>query len=80
MAPLAAGATGFVVSHNQVLTGKNAQPGYRLALVDANPNHTGTPEVRYLDTPFTRVEMPDFDTVFHHLDTATAWNRARAPF
>ncbi|MGN7226474.1 helicase-related protein [Dietzia maris] len=80
VAPLAAGTTGHAVSHNQVLMGKNAQPRYRLALVANDAGHGGTCEVRYLENPFAKVEMPDYDTVFHHLDAVAAWDRAKAPF
>ena len=32
-----AGATDFFVTHNEVMTGKNAAPRYRLALVEGRP-------------------------------------------
>ncbi|MBB0998116.1 DEAD/DEAH box helicase family protein [Dietzia maris] len=78
--PLTAGTNGYAVSHNQVLTAKNSQPRYRLALVAGSPGHGGTHEVRYLDNPFSKVDMSDFDTVFHHFDPREAWNRAKVPF
>ncbi|MDV8002803.1 helicase-related protein [Rhodococcus sp. IEGM 1408] len=78
--PLAAGTTDLSATHNQVLSGKNAQPRYRLALVAESTGRNGTHEVRYIDNPFTNVEMPDFDTVFHQFDAASMWDRGRTPF
>ena len=48
------GAKDFFVTHNEVMTGKNAVPRYRLALVRVDPRGAQHDEVRYLDDPFAR--------------------------
>ena len=51
------GAKDFFVTHNEVMTGKNAVPRYRLALVKVDPRGAEHDEVRYLDDPFRGVQL-----------------------
>jgi superfamily II DNA or RNA helicase len=75
-----AGAADFWVTHNEVITGKNAAPRYRLALVKVDHSGPDGDEVRYLDDPFANVEMGDFEATGHTGDWARNWARGRAPF
>jgi superfamily II DNA or RNA helicase len=75
-----AGAPDFWVTHNEVITGKNAAPKYRLALVKVDPRGPELDEVRYLDDPFVNVEMSDFEATGHTGDWAKNWTRGRVPF
>lgn len=74
------GATDFFVTHNEVITGKNAAPRYRLALVKVDPRGSEYDEVRYLDEPFTSVELGDFDVTGIRGDWAKSWAKGRFPF
>lgn len=74
------GATDFWVTHNEVITGKNARPRYRLALVQVDPDATAADEVRYLEDPFGTVDMDDFQATGHKGDWKRYWARGRAPF
>ena len=75
-----AGAKDFFVTHNEVLTGKNAVPRYRLALVKVDPRGTQHDEVRYLDDPFAGVELGDFEATGHRGDWAKTWAKGSQPF
>jgi superfamily II DNA or RNA helicase len=75
-----AGAADFWITHNEVITGKNAAPRYRLALVKVDPCGQEFDEVRYLSDPFANVEMGDFDAAGHKGDWARNWVRGKAPF
>jgi len=74
------GAPDFWVTHNEVITGKNAAPRYRLALVKVDPRGAEFDEVRYLDDPFANVEMGDFEATGHKGDWVRNWARGRGPF
>jgi len=75
-----AGAVDFWVTHNEVITGKNAAPKYRLALVRVDPDGPTKDEVRYLDDPFANVDMGDFEATGHKGDWVKTWSRGKAPF
>lgn len=70
----------LVVSHNEVLLGKNASPNYRLALVSGAPGQRAQSELRYLASPFAKVEIGDFDTVVQQSGWDATWSRAKPPF
>src|SRR5262249_47367276 len=55
-----AGAEDFFVTHNEVLTGRNSAPRYRLALVRVDPRGSEHDEVRYLADPFAGFDAGDF--------------------
>jgi uncharacterized protein DUF3883 len=74
------GAPDFWVTHNEVITGKNAAPRYRLALVKVDPRGAEFDDVRYLDDPFANVEMGDFEATGHKGDWVRNWVRGRVPF
>ena len=75
-----AGAEDFWVTHTEVITGKNAAPRYRLALVSVHPEGAHGDDVRYLDDPFANVEMGDFEATGHKGHWAKSWAKGRSPF
>ena len=74
------GADDFFISHNEVLTGKNAAPRYRLALVRVDPRGAVHDELRYLDDPFATTTFGDFDATGLRGDWAKMWTRGAEPF
>ncbi len=74
------GAADFFVTHNEVMTGKNAVPHYRLALVKVDPRGAQHDDVRYLDDPFSRTELGDFEATGIRGDWAKTWAKGTHPF
>lgn len=74
------GAEDFFISHNEVLTGKNAAPAYRLALVRVDQRGPGFDEVRYLDDPFATTQFGAFDATGIRGDWTKTWARGIEPF
>jgi len=74
------GSDDFFISHNEVLTGKNAAPRYRLALVRVDQRGGVHDEVRYLDDPFATTTFGDFDATGLRGDWAKMWSKGTAPF
>ena len=74
------GATDFFVTHNEVMTGKNAVPRYRLALVKVDPRGAKHDDVRYLADPFATTDLGDFDATGIRGDWVKQWTRGKAPF
>jgi hypothetical protein len=70
----------FWVTHNEVVTGKNARPHYRIALVRLDSEHFSGGDVRYLDNPFANVEINDFQATGHAGNWHRSWTRGKAPF
>jgi superfamily II DNA or RNA helicase len=74
------GAADFFVTHNEVITGKNAVPRYRLALVKVDLRGPEHDEARYLDDPFANTELGDFDATGIRGNWAKMWAKGAAPF
>lgn len=74
------GAKDFFVTHNEVMTGKNAVPRYRLALVRVDPRGAQYDEVRYLDDPFATTDLGDFEATGIRGDWAKTWAKGTSPF
>ena len=74
------GATDFFVTHNEVMTGKNAFPRYRLALVKVDPRGAQQDEVRYLDSPFANTDLGDFEATGIRGDWSKTWAKGGLPF
>ncbi|GAA4286602.1 helicase-related protein [Georgenia daeguensis] len=74
------GATDFFVTHNEVITGKNAVPRYRLALVKVDPRGAPHDDVRYLDDPFATTDLGDFEATGVKGDWAKTWAKGKTPF
>ncbi len=73
-------AEDFFVTHNEVMTGKNAVPRYRLALVKVDERGAQFDEVRYLDDPFATTDLGDFQATGIRGDWAKTWTKGRPPF
>ena len=74
------GSDDFFISHNEVLTGKNAAPRYRLALVRVDQRGASYDEVRYVDDPFATTTFGEFDATGLRGDWAKMWARGVEPF
>lgn len=74
------GAEDFFVTHNEVITGQNAAPRYRLVLVSVDPRGREHDEVRYLDNPFASTELGSFDATGIRGDWAKNWAKGGLPF
>lgn len=75
-----AGADDFFITHNEVMTGKNAVPRYRLALVKVDPRGAQYDEVRYLDDPFATTDLGDFAATGIRGDWNKMWGKGSQPF
>jgi SNF2 family DNA or RNA helicase len=74
------GAKDFFITHNEVMTGKNAVPRYRLALVRVDGRGPQHDQVRYLDDPFATTDLGDFDATGIRGDWGKIWTKGREPF
>ncbi len=74
------GAKDFFVTHNEVITGKNAVPRYRLALVRVDQRGARHDDVRYLGDPFATTELGDFEATGIRGDWDKIWAKGREPF
>lgn len=74
------GAIDFFITKNEVFTAKNSDPNYRLALVKVDPRGTEYDEVRYLENPFAKTELGNFDATGIRGDWEKMWEKGRAPF
>jgi superfamily II DNA or RNA helicase len=74
------GAKDFFVTHNEVVTGKNAVPRYRLALVRVDPRGCQYDQVRYLDDPFATTDLGDFEATGIRGDWDKTWAKGKEPF
>lgn len=74
-----AGAEDFFVTHNEVMTGKNSVPRYRLAMVRVDPRGPEYDEVRYLDDPFASVELGDLDAMGIRISWDKSWGKGTDP-
>jgi hypothetical protein len=73
-----AGADDFFVTHNEVITGKNAIPRYRLALVRVDPRGPEHDEARYIADPFAVIELGNATGV--RFPWKAMWERGSEPF
>ncbi len=74
-----ADAEDFWVTHTEVMTGKNAAPRYRLALVRVDPRGAEHDEVRYVDDPFRTTDLGDLDTSGVLVKWRATWAKGREP-
>lgn len=74
------GAEDFFITHNEVLTAKNAQPRYRLALVKVSPQGAEYDEIRYVADPFRGTELGSFAATGLRGDWGKTWAKGVAPF
>lgn len=73
------GAEDFYVIHNEILTGKNAAPYYRLALVTVSPVGPAYDQVRYVAAPFTGVDFGDLAATGIRASWPKIWAAGTAP-
>ncbi|WP_231998632.1 helicase-related protein [Nocardioides baekrokdamisoli] len=74
------GSVDFFVTHNEVMTGKNAAPRYRLALVRVDQRGSQYDEVRYVGDPFATTDLGDFEATGIRGDWAKTWAKGTGPF
>ncbi|MBB6119444.1 helicase-related protein [Nocardiopsis algeriensis] len=74
------GAQDFFVTHNEVLTARNAAPRYRLALVRVDSRGPAYDEVRYLADPFATTDLGGFEATGVVGDWSRTWARGKSPF
>ncbi|ASW95178.1 helicase-related protein [Mycobacterium intracellulare] len=73
------GAQDFFITHNEVMTGKNAVPRYRLALVRVDGRGPQHDQVRYLNDPFATTDLGDFDATGIRGDWDKMWAKGSEP-
>lgn len=73
-------AEDFYVTHNEVVTGKNAVPHYRLALVTVSKVGPELDQVRYVADPFAGVDFGDLAATGIRASWAKTWAAGTAPF
>ncbi|MFJ5599931.1 helicase-related protein [Micromonospora parva] len=74
------GAEDFYVTHNEVVTGKNAVPHYRLALVTVSKVGPELDQVRYVADPFAGVDFGDLAATGIRASWAKTWTAGTAPY
>lgn len=74
------GAEDFFITHNEVLTGKNAQPRYRLALVEVSTRGREHDQIRYVADPFRGTELGSFAATGLRGDWSKTWAKGSSPF
>lgn len=75
-----AGSRDLFITNNEIVTGKNAAPRYRLVLVSVDPRGPEHDQVRYLDDPFASIDMGGFDAMGVRADWTKSWNKGKEPF
>jgi len=74
------GADDFYVSHNEIITSRNAAPQYRLALVTVSQAGPEYDQVRYVADPFADVNLGDLTTPGIRVSWPRIWALGTAPF
>jgi superfamily II DNA or RNA helicase len=74
------GAKDFYVTHNEVMTGLNASPRYRLAMIRVSQDGPEKDEIRYLDNPFEGYSSGDFASTATTGDWDKMWAKGKPPF
>ena len=73
------GANDFWVTKTEALTGKNAGPESRLALVSVHPDSPELDDVRYIVDPFRDIDFGDFNATGIMADWDREWARGGEP-
>jgi hypothetical protein len=73
------GANDFQITRREVLTAKNLEDSYRLALVKVSQNGVVNDEVRYVMRPFDLVGTEDFSVTRFTVDWNSRWNEGGLP-
>lgn len=73
------GATDFQITRREVLTAKNLEDNYRLALVRVSQNGAENDEIRYVSRPFDLVGTEDFSITRFTVDWNSRWEEGSEP-
>lgn len=73
------GSKDFYITHTEVLTAKNMQPDYRLAMIDVSPDDPQHDRIVYVDDPFATTILGDLQTAHIALLWGPMWDRGRDP-
>jgi hypothetical protein len=73
------GAADFQITRREVLTAKNLEDNYRLALVRVSQNGPGDDEIRYVLRPFDLVGTEDFSITRFTVDWKSRWKEGVQP-
>jgi superfamily II DNA or RNA helicase len=73
------GANDFQITRREVLTAKNLEDNYRLALVRVSQNGPENDEIRYVIRPFDLVGTEDFSITRFTVDWNSRWREGVAP-
>jgi superfamily II DNA or RNA helicase len=73
------GATDFQITRREVLTAKNLEDNYRLALVRVSQNGPDHDEIRYVSRPFDLVGTEDFSITRFTVDWNSRWKEGVQP-
>jgi hypothetical protein len=73
------GATDFQITRREVLTAKNLEDNYRLALVCVSQNGPDHDEIRYVSRPFDLVGTEDFSITRFTVDWNSRWKEGSKP-
>ena len=73
------GASDFQITRREVLTAKNLEDNYRLALVRVSQNGPDYDEIRYVARPFDLVGTEDFSITRFIVDWNSRWNKGSEP-
>lgn len=74
------GATDFVITRSEVMTSKNKQPDYRLALVAVDPDDEDADELTYVQDPFHGISFGGYETGSQVLPWKAVWEQGREPW
>lgn len=74
------GADDFHVTHNEIVTGRNAAPDYRLAMVLVSAAGPERDRVRYVADPFAGVEFGDLPATGLRVSWPKSWATGVAPY
>lgn len=73
------GATDFQITRREVLTAKNLEDKYRLALVKVSTQGASYDEVKYVTNPFDLIGTEDFSVTRFTIDWESRWNKGINP-
>jgi hypothetical protein len=73
------GATDFQITRREVLTAKNLEDNYRLALVRVSQSGPNNDEIRYVLRPFDLVGTEDFSITRFTVDWKSRWKEGVQP-
>ena len=73
------GASDFQITRREVLTAKNLEDNYRLALVRVSQNGPDHDEIRYIARQFDLVGTEDFSITRFTVDWNSRWKEGGAP-